>query len=93
MCFDLSSKLLEKWKKDLTDVKVGGRPHLSVFRNDVNDQRVAHQSHQHDEAEEEGNQPGVREERVLSFPLIFVALPASPQGRVCLGSVRPEMFG
>lgn len=79
--------------KKLTDVEVGGRPHLPVFGNDVNDQRVAHQSNQHDEAEKEGDQPGVREERVLSSSLVPVTLPAPPQRQVRLGSVHPEMFG
>lgn len=63
-----------------------------MFGNDVNDQRVAHQSHQHDEAEEEGDQPGVREEGVLSCPRVLVTLPAPPQRQVRLGPVHPEML-
>lgn len=64
-----------------------------MFGNDVNDQRVAHQSNQHDEAEEEGDQPGVREEGVLSSSIVFVTLPAPPQRQVRLGPVHPEMVG
>lgn len=86
----LEKKKINKLK--LTDVEVGGRPHLSVFGNDVDDQRVAQQSNQHDEAEEEGDQPGVREEGVLSSSLLFLSLPAPPQRQVRLGAVHPEMF-
>lgn len=95
LCFNLYLKLLEKHihtHKELTNVEVGGRPHLSVFGNDINDQWVANQSDQHDEAEEEGDQPGVCEEGVLSPFLIFVTLPVSPQRQVHFRSIHPKMF-
>lgn len=100
MCLDPLSQTVRKEEKQtnkkkqkskLTDVEVGRRPHLSVFGNDVNDQRVAHQPNQHDEAEEEGDQPGVREEGVPSPPHVLVPLHAPPQRQVRLGGVHPEM--
>lgn len=76
----------------LTYVEVGCRPHLPVFGNDIYNQRVAHQSNQHDEGEEEGDQPGVCEEGVLIIFLLLI-FPVSSQREVCLGAVDPYLLG
>lgn len=76
----------------LTYVEVGGCPHLSVFGNDINDQRVSHQSDQHDEGEEQRNQPGVGEKRMLiSFRLCTVWMFSLRE--VCFRSVDPDQLG
>ena len=80
----------------LTDVEVSRRPHLPVFGDDIDDQRVAHQTHQHDEGEQEGHQPGVGEEGVLVPVLLFlvVVAPASSQREVHpLRAVEPDLLG
>lgn len=64
-----------------------------MFGNYINNQRVAHQSDQHDEREEEGNQPGVREEGVLISFLLLLHNPMSSQRDVCLGAVDPDLLG
>lgn len=63
-----------------------------MFGNDINNQRVAHQSDQHDEGKEEGDQPGVREEGVL-LSFVLLTVPASSQREVCLGAVDPDLLG
>lgn len=54
----------------LTYVEVGGSPHLPVFGDYIDYQRVPDEPHQHDESEEERHQPGVRQEWVL--PLLRI---------------------
>lgn len=76
----------------LTYVEVSGRPHLSVFRNHIDNQRVADKSNQHDEREEQRDQPGIGQEGMLiSFLLILVQM--HPSGDVALGSVDPHLLG
>lgn len=74
-----------------TYVEVGCRPHLPVFGNDIDDERIAHQSDQHDEGEEEGDQPGVREEGVLLCVLLIIT-PVSSQREVCLWAIDPGLL-
>lgn len=61
-----------------------------MFGDDIDDQRVAHQSDQHYEREEERDQPGVGEEGVL---LSFLFVPTSAQRVVHIGAVEPELLG
>lgn len=76
----------------LTYVEVGCRPHLPVLGNYINNQRVAHQSDQHDKGEEEGDQPGVCEEGVL-ISLLLLIIPTSSQREVRLRAVDPNLPG
>lgn len=71
--------------------EVCGRPHLPVFRNDIDNQGIAHQPDQHDEGEEEGHQPGVCEEGVL-LSILLVVRAALSLGEVRLGAVDPELL-
>lgn len=90
VCFSQTGRTQTHTQKR-TYVEVGCRPHLPVFGNDINNQRISHQSDQHDEGEEEGDQPGICEEGVLiSFVLIII--PTSTQGEVCLGAIDPELL-
>lgn len=89
MCTRFSSSIL-------TYVEISCRPHLPVFGNYINDQRVAHQPDQHDEGKKEGDQPGVCEEGVLlSFllPLLLLPVDTSSQREVHLGAVDPDLLG
>lgn len=49
--------------QNVTYVKVGDGLHLLVLGDHMDDQRVPNQAHQHDEAEESGDQPGVHQHR------------------------------
>lgn len=62
-----------------------------MFGYDINNQTVAHQSNQHDECKEEGDQPGICEERVL-IPFLHIIIPTSSQGEICLGAIDPELL-
>lgn len=61
-----------------------------MFGYDINNQTVAHQSNQHDEREEEGDEPGICEERVV-IPFLHT-IPTSSQGEICLGAIDPELL-
>lgn len=62
-----------------------------MFGYDINNQTIAHQSNQHDEREEEGDQPGICEERVL-IPVLLIIIPTSSQGEICLRAIDPELL-
>lgn len=61
-----------------------------MLGDDVDHQGVSHQSDQHDEGEEERDQPGVCEERVLIAFLLFVS--TSCLGEIPLGAVDPDLL-
>lgn len=64
-----------------------------MFGNDINHQRIPDKSDQHDEREEERDQPGVGQERMLVPFLLLSILRPHPSGDVGLGDVDPQLLG
>lgn len=85
----------QRHARTLTNEEVSGRPHLPVLGDDIDDQGIAHQPHQHDEGKEERHQPGVGEEGVLPISVLLLLAPGTvlPPGGICLGAVDPELLG
>lgn len=75
-----------------TNEEVSGSPHLPVFGDDIDDQGIAHQPHQHDECKEEGHKPGVGQEGVL-ISIVLTTNATFSLGGISLRAIDPQLLG